>query len=181
MESLDDEFGVSNDAIFGIDKNTFNSEEKEYLVVDTIAEKHKEETPLPPAESKTEDEKKPAETTEKRKRGRPSKADSAAKQPKKEPFVKKIDVDSLPEEVFDYVLENYSKKPATEIATHLKVSEKIVHRVAEHLKKYFETAISAGDIDEKKTKELFVLLTEYEPPKVSNIDTFAQKILNKYK
>ena len=99
----------------------------------------------------------------------------------KKPRAKRVSVDDLGPDVLDRIFEEYSQRPAAELADELKLTEKKVHKAIERMKELFEMSISTGDLSEDDYKE-FVMpkLEAFQEPKDS-VDAYVRNAVKKIK
>ncbi len=87
---------------------------------------------------------------------------------------KRVSVDDFTPDVLNGVFENYSLKPAAEIAQEFGIQEKHVHKIIERLTELFEMAISTGDLtQEDYDKEIAPKVIEFQKPK-DNFEAFVK-------
>lgn len=114
----------------------------------------------------------------KRGRGRPPKKAVEAPQTEtdeeKKTRSKRVSVDDFPPEVLNQVFEQYSLKPAAEIAEELGIQEKYVHKIIKRLTELFEMAVSTGDLTQEDfDNEIAPKISGYHEPK-DNFEAFVK-------
>ena len=84
----------------------------------------------------------------------------------KKPRAKRVSVDDLSPDILDKIYEEYSQRPAAELAEELNLPEKKIHKAISRMKELFEMSISTGDLSEDDYSELVLpKLEAYQEPK----------------
>ena len=121
----------------------------------------------------------------KRGRGRPAKKEvvqTVEEKPEDEVSVvvekktrsKRVSVDDFAPEVINKIYDEYSLKPAAELAEELGIQEKYIHKLVDRLVDLFGMAVSTGDLSSKDFNEIICpKLSEYYEPK-DNVEAFVR-------
>ena len=125
-------------------------------------------------------------TTVKKKRGRPkkseadvannkskSKDENSASKDDKKTRNKRISIDDFPFEAIKLIFEQYSVRPAAEIACEIGYQEEHVHKVVNRLAELFSMAISTGDLSQEEYEsDILPKLREFR--ELSNFEEFVK-------
>ena len=94
---------------------------------------------------------------------------------------KRVSVDDFSPEVLSQVFEQYSLRPAAEIASELGLQEKYIHKIINRLTELFEMAVSTGDLTQEAfDNEIAPKLSEYHESK-DNFEVFVKAKVQAFK